>query len=374
MPTTRHPSSRSNISNNSQHSRSHSRNYQHELMAAGGTRMKLFGWTADTGGCAWYRIIAPLETLQANNKIEVQISQLMPQEIALDPETLIVLQRSTNPAAMVALEAFKEMGKQWVYDLDDLLWAVEPDNPAYNYFGQRVVRDRLTWHMKNAPAFTASTETLAQEMRNAGAHNVTVTPNTLPQRVLNNIDKIIEETPRNEQTTIFWRGSPTHKNDIKTIRYAMKRWANNDEVKIILAGTDYRKELAIPNAEYIPWVADPEQYLYTVAATRPDIVMCPLAPTRFNYSKSHVNALEASAMHAIPICSDIQAYETLITHEQNGYLLSTNEHHWDKTLQTLIKATPQERHTLQQNARNNTNNYTTENWEENLLNAYKPNT
>lgn len=334
--------------------------------------MKLFGWPADKGGCAWYRIIGPLESLlHSQPDVAIQIDQVMPLEVLEGEDWLIVLQRSTNPTAMMALEYFAEKGRKWVYDIDDLLWAVEPSNPAYNYYNQRVVQQRLRWHMENAPICTASTPNLADEMRQNGARNVHVLPNTIPQRVFDNVDTIIRETPANDKLTIFWRGSPTHKDDIKVIKYALRRWAKSDDVRIVLAGTDYRKELNLPDAEFMPWTNSPEEYLYSVARQRPDIALCPLQYNRFNYSKSHVNALEAAMMGAIPLCSNTFAYQSFINDGENGFLLSSNDQDWDKKLRTLVEADHKDRAPLQVAAVNSVKKFITENWKDEYLNVYR---
>ena len=334
--------------------------------------MKLFGWPADQGGCAWYRIIGPLESLlHSQPDVAIQIDQVMPLDVLDGDDWLVVLQRSTNPAAMMALEYFAEKGRKWVYDIDDLLWGLEKSNPAFGYYNQPVVQQRLKWHMENAPICTASTANLADEMRNNGAKNVHVLPNTLPQRVFDNIDTIVRETTADDRTTIFWRGSPTHKDDIKVIKYALKRWANRDDVRIVLAGTDYRKELAVPNAEFLPWMNSPEEYLYSVARIRPDIALCPLKYNRFNDSKSHVNALEAAAVGAIPLCSNTFAYQSLIKDGENGFLLPSSEHHWDRTLRTLVEADHKDRGPLQVAAVQSVNKFITENWKDEYLDVYR---
>ena len=333
--------------------------------------MKLFGWPADQGGCAWYRIIGPLESLRDSSDVTIDISQIMSNEVLDNEEWLIILQRSTNPSAMMALEYFFDKGRKWVYDIDDLLWALEPSNPAFGYYNQPIVRQRLKWHMRNAPICTSSTANLADEMREMGAKNVHVLPNTLPQRVVDNLNQIVTETPADDRFTIFWRGSPTHKDDIKIIKYALKRWNNSDEVRIVLAGTDYRKELGVPDAEFMPWTNSPEEYLYSVARVRPDIALCPLQPNRFNYSKSHVNALEATAIGAVPLCSNISAYQELITDTENGFLLSTNEHHWDRLVRDLVAGGREGLSSMRKAAVSSTTKFITENWKDEYLNVYR---
>jgi len=291
--------------------------------------MKLWGWPADAGGCAWYRIRTPLESLVDD---DVQIDAVMPNKILDEADRLVVLQRSTTPSAMMVLDSFQQKRRPWVYDVDDLLWKLTPDNPAYSHYNQPIVHRRLMWHLANAPLLTVSTPELAEEAIEAGAQRVAVVPNTLPDHVL---DLERGEHP-DDRTVVFWRGSPTHNEDVKVLRYAMTRLARRDDVRLVFAGTDYRKALGVPDAEFLPWVDSPEAYLRQIAQIAPDIALCPLAHTRFNRSKSHVNALEASAVGAIPVCSNVPAYQRFVTDGVDGVLVPGSEHAWLKTLRELL--------------------------------------
>lgn len=293
--------------------------------------MKVQGWPADAGGCAWYRIETPLGSLTDD---EVNIDIELPHEVLDEPDTMVVLQRSTTPPTMMTLDYFQRNARPWVYDIDDLLWKLTPDNPAYGYYVNPQVSERLRWHLRNAPLLTVSTAELAEEAKQEGAGRVAVVPNCLPDHLFD----VAEAAggPKDGRRIVLWRGSPTHRKDIEVAKYAMSRLARRDDVRIVLAGVDYRKELGCPNAEFLPWVKSPEAYVRQIIALQPDVAICPLAPSRFNYSKSHVNALEASLAGAFPVCTDISAYNSFVDDEVNGLLLSSKSDAWHKALQTVL--------------------------------------
>lgn len=296
---------------------------------------KFWGWEADKGACAFYRVQTPLGGLVDD---DVQFGTTMPNEIIDEPERLVVLQRSTNPIAMTVLDYFVQNSRPWVYDADDLLWNLTPDNPAYNHYSQPVIAERFRWLTHHATLFTVSTAPLAQEAADHGAQRVAVVPNVLPDHLHEYAAQQRAQERVEERTTILWRGSPTHSEDVKVMRYALTRLAKRDDVRLVFAGTDYRRKLGVPEAEFLPWVKSPEGYIRQIIDLAPDIAICPLAHTRFNRSKSHVAALEASLAGAWPVCSDVPAYQSFVNDGVNGHLLNSNQDSWHRTLQSLVDA------------------------------------
>lgn len=298
--------------------------------------MKIWGWPSDKGGCAWYRIETPLGTLTDD---DVGVGTTMPNSVLDEPDRLVVLQRSTAPKAMMVLDEFQQKRRSWVYDADDLLWALTPDNPAYSHYNNPVIAKRFQWHLDNAPLFTVSTPELADEARAAGAHRVAIVPNTLPDRLFDYADDVAAKPRADERLVIVWRGSPTHGEDVKVLRYAAKRLHERDDVRLVFVGADYRKDLGVPDAELLPWVDSPEKHVRRLIDLRPDVALCPLAHTRFNSCKSHVNALEGAIAGALPLCSNVPAYQRYCT-EGAGELLSNHPDVWWKRLRALADAGP----------------------------------
>lgn len=299
--------------------------------------MKLWGWPADEGGCAWYRIRIPLGALTED---DVGFGTVMPHSVLDEPDRLVVLQRSTAPKPMMVLDEFTQKRRPWVYDADDLLWALTPDNPAYSHYSNPIIAKRFEWLITHATLFTVSTAPLADEARAAGAHRVAVVPNTLPDELFDFADQVSLRLRVDDRFTIFWRGSPTHSEDVKVLRYAAKKLHARDDVRLVFAGADYRKELGVPDAEHLPWVADPEAHVRRVIELQPDVVLAPLAHTRFNSSKSAVAALEGALAGAMPVCSNVPAYQGFVTPGVDGFLLPNAPDAWWKILRELADDGP----------------------------------
>jgi hypothetical protein len=316
----------------------------------GAVHVKIWGWPADDGGCAWYRIQTPLGTLDDD---DVGMGTVMPNSVLDEPDRLVVLQRSTAPKAMMVLDEFQQAKRPWVYDADDLLWGITPDNPAYNHYANPTIAKRLRWHVTNAPLFTVSTPTLANEALDAGAKWVAVVPNTLPDHLFDYADDVATKPRSDERLVVVWRGSPTHGEDVKVLRYAAKRLQQREDVRLVFVGADYRKDLGVPDAELLPWVPSPEAHVKRLIDLRPDVALCPLAHTRFNASKSHVNALEGAIAGALPVCSNVPAYQDFVAHTVDGLLLSNSPDAWWRALRSLADAGPWEidRDAIRDNAR-----------------------
>lgn len=306
-------------------------------MSFGETRedqLRLFGWHADYSGCYYYRTKWPMEQMRDRGH-DVRMGTT---SRASDNGYMHILQRSTNIEAARKLYAIHERGVPWMYDVDDAIWALTPDNPGAEHFWKPEVQRIIQWTMEAAPMVTVSTEPLAEMVReryrrHAGHDDATVIviPNSLPER-------LSKPLPGEREHVVFWRGSPTHSKDIEVIRPAM-RAAEKAGARVVLAGADYRRELGLSNAEMLGWVNNTEDYIEKVRELRPTIQLIPLMPNEFNRAKSQVALLEARAVGAIPMVADFEPYQPWVTDGVDGFLLRRNEWAWKKRLEELL-ATP----------------------------------
>ena len=202
----------------------------------------VYYWPSDMGACRFYRCAIPAEALNA-----VGIDAQLPESTRLDtwvkedPDRLVVLQRSHNPQARARLSRFHNEGRPFVFDVDDWLWGLEDDNPAFPVYDNPAVRENLDWMAHNATVMTCSTEPLAENIQSTFGREAHVVRNALPHRLIN---PDYEE----REPIIFWRGSNTHKRDVQVLGPAL-RHLDAEGVRIVFAGADYRKLLGLTNAE-----------------------------------------------------------------------------------------------------------------------------
>jgi hypothetical protein len=320
----------------------------------------VFGWPSDTGACRFYRTQLPLDALSAaghttriaeGSTVGGRAVITLPDEIRDNPEWLVVLQRSHNPAARRTMFDFCARGRPWIFDVDDNLWAVEHDNPAAAAFNRPDTQDTLTWMVQNASAVTVSTEPLAEVVRAMTEVPVHVLHNALPAASIDTSD-VTDREP-----CVFWRGSATHDRDVDIMRYALKR-VERAGVRIVLAGQDYRKRLGLSEAVMLDDVlyADPVWrklikanrwdrvigngntyrravhlptgvYIDAVQqVVKPTVVVAPLRSSVFNDSKSAIAAIEGHSTGAYVIASAMPAYSDYL--DGYGNLVKWNEHDW----------------------------------------------
>lgn len=312
--------------------------------------LKLMMWHADWTGCFFYRSKWPGDAL-ADRGHDVKMSTTSKWE---DNDRLHVLQRSTNINAARKLFALHDQGVPWVFDIDDAIWALTPDNPGAEHFYKTEVQQLIHWLCSNAPIITTSTDPLAGMLRerfrpHQHPSTVVTLPNALPKKWAAPLD--VDE---DREHVVLWRGSPTHSEDIKIARKALQT-ADRMGARIVFAGADYRSLAGVPNAELLPWVSSTEEYIKAIRQLKPTVAVIPLKPTEFNRAKSQVGLLEARSAGAIPICSHRDAYEPWVEDGVGGYLVNNNEWTWKSTMERVLSEPwSAQRHIVDEGTRINT--------------------
>lgn len=327
--------------------------------------MKLFGWPSDSGACKFYRTALPMRALDGWDGHETRMCPdgvyRLPRDVKEDPDWLVVLQRSDHPSARQTFELFGQLDRPFVWDVDDDLWSVEHDNPAFGRFSHPQVRANLDWMVEHAAVVTCSTEPLAERLRVRRAGPIHVLPNALDEPRL---DPVLDE----RDPVVFWRGSPTHDRDVDLVGFALQR-AERRGVQVVLAGQDYRARLGLKSAlmleDYVlahpelgpkyrkllravPSERDPRkprlalqltpyEYLRFVRdLVRPTVALCPLRSSAFNDAKSHIAALEAHAVGAVAITSAMPAFDWYMAPLEYGLRVRNREQDWHRALQDVL--------------------------------------
>lgn len=329
--------------------------------------LKLYMLPSDTGACRFYRSALPAWAM-ADAGADAMICQherfQIEPDVLADPSRLVVIQRAIKPRYQQAMRKFNAEGRPWVYDFDDDFWALDDSNPASAFYKNPITRGILDWMVENATVVTVSTEPLAATVRAMFPEvTVYVVPNAL------HLSAIAPNPVDDRPHTVLWRGSQTHIRDVQIIRYALKK-LDRMGVRIVFAGADYRKELGVPKAVLLDdlllrhederWRTEakahrkggrvqlsPDVYLEAIRqVVRPTIALGPLVDTRFNESKSAIAAIEAHAVGAVPICSDVPAFTSYLRGLDAGFLVRNNEHNWWNAIRDVLDMTDAERQTI----------------------------
>lgn len=293
--------------------------------------MKIFGWAADQAGCQYYRIRLPLETLGAEGLI-ADYSMEMPREYLEDKDWTIIGQRVCNPAPSSLWRKMADQGRKLIYEIDDDLFNVDPDNKtAYGFFGNPEIQKNIKNCARAASRVIVSTEPLAEIMREFNS-DVVVCPNTIPAWLL---DERVSRR-KEEKVTIGWGGSPTHKIDFGTVRNHIRRVLDrHPEAEFHAIGTNYASWMRIPESKcrFTPWVTDVPTFFRKIDY---DIGIAPLKHVKFNRSKSHIKALECAALGIPIVASNIEPYRNFLQDGVTGFLVES-DHQWGTYLRELIE-------------------------------------
>lgn len=294
------------------------------------TRMKIFGWAADSAGCRYYRVKLPLDAMSERGH-DTDYDMKMPERCLGDEDLIIIGQRVCNPAPSALWRKLSEKGRKLIYEIDDDLFNIDPSSTtAYSFFNKPKIATNIRGSARAATRVITSTEPLAKIMREFN-DDVVVCPNTIPSWLLN-------EQPfrrREKGVTIGWGGSPTHHMDFEVVRNHLRRVLDRfPDTEFHAIGTNYASWMKIPaeRCRFTPWIPDVPAFFRAIDY---DIGIAPLNNHVFNRSKSHIKVLECAALGIPVVASNVEPYRNFVQHGITGFLVNA-DHEWGSYLRDLI--------------------------------------
>lgn len=277
----------------------------------------MFGWAADFDGCGYYRVTLPAHALRAaGHRVDTSTSLR-----ARDEWRVIIGQRVSRADASALWQRHAEQGRRLVFEVDDDLWHLPPDNPGAGFYDE-ATRQRMTDNAAAASVVTCTTPRLAELLRGFNP-NVRVVPNYIDAALLT------VQRRRNRRVTIGWAGSNTHAADLKVAaRPLWKLLAARPQIDLHLIGADYRH---LTGGRHTPWARPTPNYYRLIDF---DIGIAPLADTPFNQSKSPIKALEYAALGIPVVASNVGPYAEFVQHGVTGFLADTAQD-WTRYLRAL---------------------------------------
>lgn len=308
--------------------------------------MKVFGWAADAAGCGYYRMGLPLAALgRAGHDTQVSIA-LTGFERTAD---VVVGQRVCNPAPSRWWQRTCALptGKRpvMVYELDDDLWRIPTGNGiSHRYFQQEDRIGNMTRNIAASDLVTVSTSYLAEVVRER------IGPGVCPPIVV--LSNCISESlfyvdkPYRQDHVLGWAGSGTHRPDFRDAGPQIARFLRrNKAITWHAVGADFLPE-DIPARDYTAWVDGVEDYYRHLDFT---VGVAPLVDHPFNWSKSHIKALEYAARSIPVVASNVGPYADYVAHGETGFLVD-QDHEWGSYLHRLFRD-PALRYTMGEKSR-----------------------
>ena len=297
--------------------------------------MRLYGLSADNGGCGFYRVQLPLAMLAANGH-QVRGMTQPPGRIPFprlllrsQPVDLCVGQRIVSPHLLPLWHRIGQHARL-VLDLDDDLFHIPPDNArAYAIYIKRDVQANLREAIRAADLVTVSTEPLVRAVVDecgVDPARIVVLPNQAAPSML------AVDRPRRDRVTVGWAGGTSHEPDIALVAPHLHRFlAEHPAVDLHVIGHDWR-ELRGPTTRVTPWSRSIPDYWQSIDF---DIALAPLAHSIFAMGKSALKVIEYGALGIPCLASDEAPYRDTVVDGVTGFLIRRPTD-WDARLRELV--------------------------------------
>ena len=308
--------------------------------------MKVSVCHADTGGCGFYRMIAPATVLK-NAGLDITLDyQSQSQRAVYDGDRMVsikptgddvmVIQRPTYPDILDAIPLIQANGTKVVVELDDDYWSIDPRNSyrkGLEKAGLKDAPDIMKKACELADLVTVSTPELAKLIPNK---NVIVLRNYVPAYYLDIEPDYGDNWELTEGKKIVgWTGSTsTHVGDLEVMGYSLRRAVRSHDARFLTIGSEDAWEVTGFDADealYSPWV-ELKNYIQAVKAF--DVGVVPLRMSRFNECKSYLKGMEYAALGIPFVASPTEEYKIL--NKQGVGLIAKEKHDWLKDLNQLL--------------------------------------
>lgn len=306
-------------------------------------------------GCWLYRCRIPgVELSERGHEVQfMTLGRDIVQEW-LDFPDVVVYGRSYAMDPLPSIETYKKLGKKIVYDLDDDVWSVNPDNPAQKAAKDK--REQCAALLTEADVVTTTTELFKKRLQKFNK-NIVVCPNAL------DFEKFPKRTKKNERLRIGYTGAASHWGDASLIldvifelqkkydfdfvlqgmtgmaiiaevyssRQILKQGAEPERKHYHESILEMYKKLKKLRYFHIPFYP-PELYPSVLSDCNLDIGVAPLQDNKFNQVKSCIKFYEYAVTGTPTLASKVLPYS-----EEVGYCAKNNFKDWKKKLEKLIK-------------------------------------
>lgn len=305
-------------------------------------------------GCWYYRNHIPAQALKAKgHQVKfIAVGAEIPEQFINWPDT-VIFSRIYPKDPLIHVRAFKRAGKRVVYELDDDLWSVAPDNPA---FGVRDEMKRQYEHlMSECDAVTTTSNYLANKIKKFNK-NVFVVPNAI------DYEKFLQRQGGNEDVVVGYTGASSHYADLQIVTDVLIELQKKHAITVCLQGLttpplesemysyakvdalglqpektlffksalDWYEKIRQLKFYHVPFHF-PELYPSILRKCNIDIGIAPLLDNEFNYSKSCVKFYEYASTGTVTLASNVKPYK-----DEVGYCAKNKFDDWKNKLEKLI--------------------------------------
>lgn len=322
------------------------------------SRLQVFGWLADYGGCGHYRVVFPLRGMDFEGLADIELSTLG-RFLKVEPHVgpyafddrwdVVVAQRTMGEGATAFFQHQLMEATLRVFELDDDLWNIHPSNePAYSKIGAPEPQARLRANALAADLITTTCPFLADRiieevisLSPSHVPPVAVLGNHVPGAVLQYPVAYTEaDGSPSAPVRVGWALSSSHVVDMPEVfdalRLLKRKWGQGMRFETV--GQDRIPQWAQRNID----VTERGWYQLAEGGYFPaldfDIGLAPLAPLLFNRSKSDLKLVEYASRGIPWVASDVGPYSAWRDqHGVSGFLVR-NTLEWKRRVSQLIKS------------------------------------
>ena len=270
---------------------------------------------------------------------------------------VVVFSRVYPIDPLMTLRKFKKLGKRVIYEIDDNLWDVNPDNPSVIISTEK--RRQYEHLMTECDAVVTTTEVLAKKLRKFNK-KVFICPNGIDYKLF---DLKKEKMPKNK-LRIGYTGAASHWGDLTLMTEALIELQKKHDFDFVLQGVcpgpleaemwgysravEYRLSpekkaylesalkwyeecwLKLVNRFHVPFWP-PVMFPGVLASLNIDIGLVPLKDNKFNQCKSCLTFYEYATIGAVTLASKVLPYT-----KEVGYCCKNTTKDWIKKLEKLI--------------------------------------
>lgn len=304
------------------------------------------GTTERTSGVDFARIIQPMSHLSKHPDFEVHVFD--PKEktdwLTVAKEYDIIyfnyLNNAWGFAAMGSMA--RKFGVKLVMDVDDALWDILPDNPAYEVYKKDGEQIKNFTAICNEVDYITTTSMYLKHVINNNTRKHPTAVKVFPNYI--DLDLYSHRSPFKDTSEIMIThfGSTTHFIDLEEEEFikGMDRiMAEYPNVKFRTVGafmTKFREkwgqryENAFGHADIYKWIKEK----FPTYMDEADIIVTPLQKSIYTKSKSSIKFIEASSAGKPGIWQNIRQYDEVVD-GNNGFLAETAQE-WYDALKMLI--------------------------------------
>lgn len=299
--------------------------------------------------CRRYRVEQKCELLRLLGYETTVVDWRNPEhcQMAVPVHSMVIFYRV--PAAesvMQCIAKAKSLGITTFWEVDDLIF--DPNAYMANSSLKTVSSQLQRAVLSGVPSYRtamlacdeaiASTQTLAQAMRDAGVKKVHVVENALDSETLTEAKRALGKIRKKDDIIriVYGSGTSTHDEDFLEASTAILKCLDKyQNVKLRIIG-----ELGLPKkfSRYNKRIerfsgTSYEKYLHLLGEC--DISIAPLEKSLFNDAKSNIKFIEGSMVQLPSVCSSRAEFVGIIQHGQNGMLAKDSEG-WFEAFEALI--------------------------------------